>query len=132
MDNSDFLLYLGSPVLPGSFFYHTSNTSRFLDTVAEQLRVHLLRTLCTELTNLAVYYFSRNSNIQNPEQMSAKVRDANIEDMPGVAKEAFKKLVAALNVKVSLVIYPKLCYFRFAQVSDGALNGARGSSKWPS
>lgn len=91
-----------------------SGASIFNDLMAEQLRMHLLRTLCTDMVNLAVGYYGHAPNVA---QLTPKVRDSTIESMPDIGKEAFQKLNASLNAKdlnaffdaVEEITAPKIC-----------------------
>uniref|UniRef100_A0A1I8EUD7 E3 UFM1-protein ligase 1 homolog n=1 Tax=Wuchereria bancrofti TaxID=6293 RepID=A0A1I8EUD7_WUCBA len=67
------------------------------DTVADNLKTHLLRTLCTYFANHVLSYISRKQNI---DTLNAKARNetiANIESME--SRWAVEKLFAALSKK---------------------------------
>ncbi|EJW75384.1 hypothetical protein WUBG_13707, partial [Wuchereria bancrofti] len=71
--------------------------STFEDTVADNLKTHLLRTLCTYFANHVLSYISRKQNI---DTLNAKARNetiANIESME--SRWAVEKLFAALSKK---------------------------------
>ncbi|KAK6108158.1 hypothetical protein QQG55_31030 [Brugia pahangi] len=71
--------------------------STFEDTVADNLKIHLLRTLCTCFANNVLSYISRKQNI---DTLNAKARSetiANIESME--SRMAVEKLFVALSKK---------------------------------
>ncbi|VIO98267.1 Uncharacterized protein BM_BM2026 [Brugia malayi] len=71
--------------------------STFEDTVADNLKTHLLRTLCTCFANNVLSYISRKQNI---DTLNAKARSetiANIESME--SRMAVEKLFVALSKK---------------------------------
>uniref|UniRef100_A0A915K4N2 E3 UFM1-protein ligase 1 homolog n=1 Tax=Romanomermis culicivorax TaxID=13658 RepID=A0A915K4N2_ROMCU len=73
-----------------------AGTSIFNDSVSEQLKSFLLRTLCTDLVNLAISFYCHSPN---SAQLTPKVRDSMIDSMASDVKVAFRKTIQSLNTK---------------------------------
>uniref|UniRef100_A0A915PJ19 Conserved oligomeric Golgi complex subunit 2 n=1 Tax=Setaria digitata TaxID=48799 RepID=A0A915PJ19_9BILA len=69
----------------------------FEDTVAANLKIHLLRTLCTHFANIVLSYVSRTQNV---DTLTVKVRNETIANIESVDNRmAVEKLFTALSSK---------------------------------
>ncbi|KAL3985346.1 hypothetical protein ACH3XW_38255 [Acanthocheilonema viteae] len=69
----------------------------FEDTVASNLQIHLLRTLCTDFANNVLSYISRTQNVDTLNTKARNETIANIENAEN--RKAVEKLFTALSTK---------------------------------